>query len=153
AFMPDPHAMLTLYAATSRGTPAPTLTCRPVFGPFPACLAWPRIVCCTCSGPTFARRIAARAARTPRSTAGIRANDPRNLPIGVRAPSRITAVSMRLSLSAGRPTPALVEIARPFQRPRPRQDPGDRGAPVDGLRRRLAVAGFDAGRVPRQPGP
>ncbi len=39
AFMPEPHAMLTLYAATSTGTPAFTLTCRPVFGPFPACRA------------------------------------------------------------------------------------------------------------------
>ena len=34
--MPEPHAMLTLNAETSCGTPAWMLTCRPVFGPFPA---------------------------------------------------------------------------------------------------------------------
>ncbi len=39
--MPEPHAMLTLYALTSTGTPALTLTCRPVFGPLPACRACP----------------------------------------------------------------------------------------------------------------
>ena len=36
AFMPEPHAMLTLKAETSSGTPAWMLTCLPVLGPFPA---------------------------------------------------------------------------------------------------------------------
>ena len=36
AFIPEPHAMFTLYAETSTGTPARTLTWRPVFGPLPA---------------------------------------------------------------------------------------------------------------------
>ena len=35
AFIPEPHAMLTLYALTSCGTPARMLTWRPVLGPLP----------------------------------------------------------------------------------------------------------------------
>src|SRR3970040_521353 len=36
AFIPEAHAMFTLYAGTSMGMPAFTETWRPVFGPFPA---------------------------------------------------------------------------------------------------------------------
>ncbi|GBC86558.1 hypothetical protein HRbin12_00552 [bacterium HR12] len=47
AFIPEAQAMFTLYAGTSMGMPAFTLTCRPVLGPQPACRAWPMIVCST----------------------------------------------------------------------------------------------------------
>ncbi len=51
------------------------------------------IVWSICSGSTPARRIASFAASVPSSTAGTSENAPRNLPIGVRAPSKMTAVS------------------------------------------------------------
>ena len=93
-FIPEPHAILTLYAATSIGTPERTLTWRPVLGPFPAWRACPRMVWSICSGAMSARRIASFAASVPSSTAGVSAKEPRNLPIGVRAPSMMTAVSI-----------------------------------------------------------
>ena len=95
AFMPEPQAMLTLKALTSCGTPARMLTWRPVLGPFPAWRAWPMIVWSTWSASTFARRIASTAAMRPSSTAGVSANEPRNFPMGVRAPSTMTARSMQ----------------------------------------------------------
>src|SRR5918996_2283320 len=48
----------------------------------------------TVSSSTPARRRASLVAATPRSTAGTSANAPRNFPIGVRAPSTMTARSI-----------------------------------------------------------
>src|SRR5207245_3149563 len=45
---------------------------------------------------------AALVAWMPRSTAGTSENEPRNLPMGVRAPSRITARSIRPSVGGWR---------------------------------------------------
>ena len=73
AFIPEPQAMFTLNAETSCGTPARIETWRPVFGPFPACRAWPMIVWSTSAGSTPARRIASTAAIVPSSTAVVSA--------------------------------------------------------------------------------
>src|SRR5690242_14236205 len=90
-----------------------------------------------------ARRIASRAASVPSSTAGVSANDPRNFPIGVRAPSMMTAVSTASSLRAAFGAAALAHHP---------EDARERRASVDRLGRR-DLAGLDTGRMPADPRP
>ncbi len=88
ALSEEAHALLTVNAGTASGTPARCETWRAVFGPPPACRAWPKIVSSIAAAGRPDRSIAARAATTPRSAADSDANDPPNLPIGVRAAER-----------------------------------------------------------------
>src|SRR5581483_1680313 len=81
------HAIFTVYAGTSFGTPLRTEIWRAGFGPPPAWRALPKIVSFTCSGSTPARSIAAFAATTPMSAAVSAARDPPNLPMGVTLPT------------------------------------------------------------------
>src|SRR5208282_392757 len=87
--MPDAHALFTVYAGTSCGTPLRMEICRAGLGPPPACRALPKIVSSTCCGDTPARSSAAFAATTPISTAESEASEPPNLPIGVRTAERM----------------------------------------------------------------
>src|SRR5207248_3723127 len=82
--MPEAHAMLTVYAGTSLGTPLRIEICRAGLGPPPAWRALPNIVSCTYNGATLARCMAAHAATVPISAAVREASDPPNLPMGVR---------------------------------------------------------------------
>src|SRR5215813_6065992 len=88
-FDPDAHALLTVYAGTSCGTPLRIEICRAGFGPPPACRALPKVVSSTCSGWTPARSSAALAATTPISAAVCDASEPPNFPIGVRTADTI----------------------------------------------------------------
>ena len=115
------------------------LTWRPVFGPFPAWRAWPKMVWSIWSGGTSARRSASIAASSPSSTAGVSANDPRNFPIGVRAPSRMTARSMPTSLAGPLRSPGALK-RRQVRVAHLREDPVMAAPPSTGSLGGVAVA-------------
>src|SRR6184192_2191069 len=110
-FIPDAHAILTVYAGTSFGTPLRREICRAGFGPPPAWRALPKMVSSTCLGRTPARSIAALAATTPMSAAVMDARDPPNLPMGVR-----TADIMYTSCMGTLPIVSLVSLTFAYQR-------------------------------------
>src|SRR6266545_1264011 len=123
AFKDDAHALLTVKAGTESGMPARWETCRAVFGPPPAWRACPKIVSSMAAAGSPERSIAARAATSPRSAAESDANEPPNLPIGVR-----TAESTKTGLMDGLSTaPFELEIpvdvlqveSEPIDAPRP----------------------------------
>ena len=105
------------------------LTCRPVFGPFPAWRAWPMIVWSTWSASTFARRRASFAASSPSSTAVVSANEPRNFPTGVSALDDDRAFHAASLPAAVAPSVLAVVDASRVRRKHTRQG----GAARDGL--------------------
>ena len=108
-----------------------------------------------------ARRSASTAASVPSSTAVVSANEPRNFPTGVRAPSRMTAVSMRASLAAALGLPGAVGRARRAApssaaarlREHPARWPRRRRRARDGRARRRRSRGPGGARASRAPRP
>src|SRR4051812_36411220 len=70
---------------------------RAGFWPAPAASTWPMITSPTWAGSTLARASASLMTAAPRSTAGILASEPPNLPTAVRTAETMTMSSMRVS--------------------------------------------------------
>src|SRR5262252_3870071 len=117
AFKDEAQALFTVYAGTESGTPARCETWRAVLGPPPACRACPKIVSSTAAAGRPDRSIAARAAAVPRSAALIVANEPPNLPIGVR-----TALKTKTSLTRGRIVAPSYQLSAISYQPRATTD-------------------------------
>ena len=90
AFMPEPQTLLMVAAPTVAGMPALRAACRAGAWPAPACSTMPISTSSIWAASTPARRRAPRMATAPSSVAGSFAISPSKLPMGVRAPDRIT---------------------------------------------------------------
>ena len=103
ALSPEPHTLLTVYAAMVSGSPANRAACRAGFCPTPGLhdVAHDDFVDLR-RASRFARLSASARATAPSCGAGRSARSPRNLPIGVRAAERMKASAWRRSPARGR---------------------------------------------------
>src|SRR5215510_11869540 len=91
AFNPEPHTLLMVVAGTVGATPPLIMAWRAGAWPSPPCATLPMKTSSGSSAFTPARSMAALMAKPPSSGALNDDSEPRNLPIGVRAPLTITA--------------------------------------------------------------
>src|SRR6476469_8970357 len=89
-FIPDRHTLFTVAAGTFIGTPAPTAAIRAGFWPAPAVTTCPISTWPMAAGSTPERSMAALIAIAPSSVAVSPDSEPRNRPVGVRAPATMT---------------------------------------------------------------
>src|SRR5690349_3264875 len=105
ALSPEPHTLLMVVAGTVGATPPLIMAWRAGAWPSPPCATLPMKTSSGSSAFTPARSMAALMAKPPSSGALNEDSEPRNLPIGVRAPLTITAsrsfMAQSLHLIAG----------------------------------------------------
>src|SRR3954468_21576939 len=94
-FNPEPQTLLTVTAPALTGMPAPMPACRAGACPIAACRTLPMITCWICSACTPEFCSAHLMAIEPSFGAAREESVPRNEPIGVRAPPRITISFMK----------------------------------------------------------
>ncbi len=92
ALSPDPQTLLMVMAGTEAGIPPRMAACRAGACPPPAPTTFPMITSSTAPGSIPALLTASRTVRAPSSVAGSVERPPRNRPMGVRTPERITGV-------------------------------------------------------------
>ena len=95
AFMPEPQTLLMVTAPAATGMPAPIPACRAGACPMAACRTFPMITCWISSACTPEFCSAHLMAIDPSFGAARDESVPRNDPIGVRAPPRMTISFMR----------------------------------------------------------
>src|SRR5712691_5208948 len=98
---PDPHTLLTVTAPAETGMPAPMPAWRAGACPMAACSTLPMMTCWIASGCTREFSRAHLMAIEPSFGAGSPESVPRNEPIGVRAPPRITVSFIGSPLGSG----------------------------------------------------
>src|SRR2546423_1980333 len=118
AFNPEPQTLLMVTAPAETGMPAPMPACRAGACPTAACNTLPMITCSICSACTPEFCSAHLMAMEPSFGAESDARVPRNEPIGVRAPPRMTisfiespwiAIDAPLYQQPGNPATPVVE--------------------------------------------